>query len=305
MIMLPPAYALKIGHSGASRQMCAYASLLALVGVLIVPTSVINQPAPAVAVEFIKIIEKQIAEQNQNHHGFRIENFDQWVFRNQQNIGEARKQLLDRLQGEAESIQSTCQFGDQQKEKLLLAGRGDIQAFTRLYAELRAKFSEELDNNGQQAMQNIWQEIRPLQNKYHSQIFGAGSLFEKVLDHLLDEQQSARIDQLRREQRAFQFKSAVMQLVSQIDQAAPIRRENREKLLALIDRYALPPKSMAGHNHSHLLIYYMLGQMVEIPEDELRPLFGKPAWKAIQQQMQQGKALKDHLAMQGLVPEKD
>jgi len=264
----------------------------------------VAQPARSVAVEFIEIIEKHVPEQNQNMNGFRIENFDQWVFSNQQKIGGARKRLLDRLQAEAESIQSTCKLADQQKEKLLLAGRGDIQTFTQQYNTVRAKFAEKLKQNDQQAFQNIWQEIQPLQRKYHGQIYGEGSLFRKVLDHLLDEQQLARIEQLRKEQRVFQYRSMVMQLISQFDQASPLTHEKREKLLALIDEYTFPPQSTASTQQSHFVMYYVLSQMAEIPEGELRPLFGKATWKVLKQQIRQGKAMKRNLEQQGLVPEK-
>jgi len=282
--------------------------LMPLVTTLVAAAAVLlglTLPAPAVAVDFIEIVEKEVAKQNQNQHGFRIENFDQWVFSNQQKLSSAQKQLLDRLEGEAESIQSTCKLEDGQKEKLLLAGRGDIQAFTQLYAEVRAKFVEKINENNQQAIQNVWQEIQPLQKKYHGQIFGEGSLFEKVLGHLLDEQQSARLEKIRREQRKFQYQSAIMQTISQFDQVAPLTHKSREKLLALIKQHSYPPKAMTGHNRTHYLTYYIYGQMAEIPEDELRPLFGKAVWKVVKQQMQQGKRMKRNLEQQGLVPDKE
>jgi hypothetical protein len=265
--------------------------------------SILSHPAPAVAVEFIEIIEKKIVENSQNQFRMTIDNFDQWVFNNQQKIGGAKKQLLDRLQAESDSVQSTCVLEDDQKEKLLLAGRGDIHAFMQHYAKLRAKFAENI--NDQQAVQNIWKEIQPLQAKYNGQIYGEGSLFTKVLDHVLDEQQSARMEQLRREQRKFQYQAAVMQLISQFDQAAPITHRKREKLLALIDQHTFPPKSITGSNFNSYLMYFVLSQMAEIPEDELRPLFGEAAWNVIRQQMNQGKAMQRTLKQQGLVPEKD
>jgi len=271
--------------------------------VLIGSIAFLVQSLPAGAVEFIEIVEKQIAaEKNQNQRGFRIEHFDQWVFRKQQTIRGAKKQLLERLEAESDSIQSTCQLADDQKEKLRLAGRGDIQDFLQLYAEIRQKFADNMDD--QQAMQNIWQEIQPLQKKYNGQIYGEGSLFIKVLDNLLDEQQLARMEELRREQRRFQYRATVMQLVSQFDQAAPLTHEKREKLLALIQEHTSPPKSTAGQQRNHFLMYYVLGQMAEIPETELRPLFDKAAWKVVRQQMKQGKSMKRNLEKQGLVPEK-
>ena len=74
-----------------------------------------------------------------------------------------------------------------------------------------------------------------------------------------------------------------MQLLVQFDQAAPFTHENREKLLELVEKHTCPPKSMTGPQQSHYLQYYMLWQMAEIPEDQLRPLFGKAAWKVAEE----------------------
>ena len=260
---------------------------------------------PALAVDFIEIVEEEIAEQQENQHGFRIENFDQWVFSNQQTLYSAKKQLLSRLHGEAESIQAACQLDDQQKEKLLLAGRGDIQAFTQLYTKVRARFAEKIKENNQQAMLNLWQEIQPLQKKYNGQIFGKDSFFEKVLSNLLDDQQSALLEKIRREQRKVQYQAAVMQLILQFDSVAPLTHKNREKLLALIEQHTYPPKAMGGQNQSHYLTYYIYGQMAEISEKELRPLFGKAVWKVVKQQIKQGKSMKRNLEKQGIVPDKE
>jgi len=187
----------------------------------------------------------------------------------------------------------------------MLAGQGDIQAFLQSYAEIHASFKEKLKRNNQQEVQKIWQEIQPLQKKFQSSLFGEGSLFEKVLGPLLDEQQSARLEQLRREQRKFQYRSAVMQLILQIDQASPLTHENRKKLLALIDQHTFPPKSIPSQNRGHYFRYYVLWQMAEIPEDELQPLFGKPAWKMLEKQIKQGTAMKSNLERQGWVPGKE
>jgi hypothetical protein len=257
------------------------------------------------AVDFIEIIEKETAQQSGNQHGFRIEHFDQWVFRDQKKLADAQRQLAERLQGEVAMVHATLKMTDQQKEKLLLAGQGDLQGFLQLYSEVRGKFSEALKQNDQQKVQNLWQEIQPLQKKYNGQIYGAGSIFDKTLVHLLDEQQSARLEQIRREQRKFQYQAAVNQWVLQFEQAAPLTHGNRQKLLAMIDQYTYPPKSMTSSNGSHLLRYYILAQMADFPEGELRTLFDEPVWKVLQVQLRQGKSMQRSLEKQGLVPDKD
>ncbi|NOY42679.1 MAG: hypothetical protein GXP26_12695 [Planctomycetes bacterium] len=214
----------------------------------------------------------------------------------------ARGLLEERLKVEVESIQSTFHLTEEQKDKLALAGLGDIQSFMQLYAKTRSNFEKNMHD--QQAMQNIWQEIQPLQKKFRGQIFGEGSFFNKILKHLLDEQQLDVMQQLLREQSRFQYQAALMQLISQIDQIAPITHAKREQLLVLIAQHTFPPKSMPGNNRGHYFTYYVLGQFAEIPEDQLRPLFGKAAWKALRDQIKQGKRMKRNLEQQGLVPDK-
>ena len=289
-------------HSTPYVASCFWAFMITILFGAAMPLAI---PVPALAVDFIEIVEEEIAEQQENQHGFRIENFDQWVFSNQQKLSGAKKQLLSRLQGEAESIQTTCQLDNEQVEKLLLAGRGDIHDFSQLYTKVRASFAEKIKENNQQAMQNIWQEIQPLQKKYHGQIFGEESLFKKVLEHLLDDQQSAILEKLRREQRKFLYESAILQLISQYDQVAPLTHKRRKKLLALIEQHTYPPKAMNGHNRTHYLTYYIYGQMAEISEDDLQPLFEESVWKVVKQHMHQGKSMKSNLKQQGLVPDKE
>ncbi len=275
---------------------------LAPLAVLICFTTAATHSPLSFAVEFIEIIEEKAKAPNQNRHGFRIENFDQWIFQNQMKGSGARGLLEERLKVEVESIQSTFHLTEDQKDKLALAGLGDIQSFMQLYAKTRSNFEKNMHD--QQAMQNIWREIQPLQKKYRGQIFGKESLFNKVLKHLLDKQQLDVMQQLLREQSKFQYQAAVMQLISQIDQVAPITHAKREQLLVLIAQYTFPPKIMPGSHWGHYFTYYVFGQLAEIPEDQLRPLFGKAAWKTLRDQIKQGKRMKRNLEQQGLVPDK-
>jgi len=280
-----------------------FASKLNFGPLLICFAAVLSMVAPCVAIEFIEIVKKEKEEKhNQNQHGFRIENIDQWIFQNQTTIQGARKKLLERLKLEVDSVQSVCQLTDDQKAKLTLAGRGDIQAFTLQYHAIRAKFAKDLLE--QKNINNIWQEIQPLQIKYNSgQLFGEKSFFAKVLEHLLDEQQMAHIQKLRREQRLFRYQAAARQLIVKLDQIAPITHEQREQLFALIDKHTVPPKSISGNNRSHYLMFYVLGQLAEIPEKELQALFRTETWECLQKQIKQSRGMKHQLEKMGMVPD--
>lgn len=276
-----------------------------LVAVLLGAAILMIQPIPVLAIHFIEIIEKEIVEENHNQFGFQLEQFNQLVFNNQVELGGARKQLLNRLQLESDSLQSICQLAEEQKEKLLLAGRGDIHTFVQEYARLHEKFAADLKKQDQQALQNIWSDISPLRNQYNGKIFGQDSFFKKVLGGLLNEEQVALLEQLRREQNQFLYRTAIMQFIQQFDQVAPLTHKKRKKLLDLFEQHTLPPKSTTGSNLSHYFSYYLCLQMKGMPEEELRPLFGERAWKSLQQQMMQAKAMERQLQNQGLVPDQE
>lgn len=277
--------------------------IVALVAAVFCHMAAATLALPSFAVEFIEIIEDQEEQPEQNMHGFRLEHFGQWVFNEQIDAEGARTNLLERLESESESIQAVCQLSDEQKSTLALAGWGDVQEFFRKYEEARATFKKNIHD--QEAFQNIWQEIQPLQNKYRGRMFGEGSLFSKVLKQLLNEKQLAIMQQLKREQCLFQYQAAVRGVISQFDQFAPITHEKRERLLALVNQHTFPPKSIPVSNRSHYLTYYILGQFSEIPGNELRSMFSDAAWKVVQPRIKQGAAMTRQLEKQGLVPDKE
>lgn len=285
----------------STRARLGYSRVIALGAMLFCVAAVVPWSGSLLAIEFFEIIEEEHPGQNQNRNQFKIEQFDQWVF-DGQGVSAAKTHLSDRLKSETKSMQSVCQLTDGQNAKLRLAGQGDIQAFMQKYSETRAKFEGNVDN--QQAMQNIWQEIQPLQKKYHGNIFGEGSLFTKVLKQTLDQQQSLRWQQLQREQRLFQYEATFQYVISLFDQVAPLTQKNREQLLALIDQYTFPPKSISSVRHDHFLTSYIYSQLAEIPEDELRPLFRDAPWKILQNHRKRGKRMKRELKKQGMVPDK-
>ena len=269
-----------------------------LLSILCIASSVTT----AYAIDFYVIVEEKQPQPQQNHNGFRLEHFEQWVFNEQIDVNGARKKLAERLQSEAESIRSIFQLTQGQIDKLSLAGMGDIQAFMHEYEKTKEHFKNNLHD--QQAMQNIWQDIQPLQQKYRGQMFGQGSLFAKIMKHLLDEDQLRIMQKLKREQSKFYYQSAVRQTILQIDQVSPLTHKNRQHLLELIEKHTYPPKNIPAGSQAHFLNYYVYGQLGNIPEKQLQAIFPDATWDFVKKQIRQGTGMKRHLDQQGLVPDK-
>jgi WD40 repeat protein len=127
------------------------------------------------------------------------EQFDRWVF--QQHDRAAARQWFDsQLTIQIERIDQAYGLTEAQKQKLRLAGRGDIKRFFDRYESVKQKF--QLIEQDAQKLQAIWQDVQPLQAAV-SDLFQGDSLLFKSLPNTLTAEQLARYEALARERRAF------------------------------------------------------------------------------------------------------
>src|SRR5258707_11945120 len=92
------------------------------------------------------------------------ENFEQWIFREFQNAAGARGRLDSLLMLNIESVAQVCGLSEAQRQKLWLAGRGDIKRFFDSVDELRRKFqSVKTDQN---RLQVLFREVQPLHSTF-------------------------------------------------------------------------------------------------------------------------------------------
>ena len=68
------------------------------------------------------------------------EMFDQWVFQQSRNVAEARRRLDCMLALRIEEVDRAAQLTDAQKQKLRLAGKGDMKRFFARYETVKKKF---------------------------------------------------------------------------------------------------------------------------------------------------------------------
>ena len=86
-----------------------------------------------------------------------------------------------------DDLDRVCALSESQKQKLRLAGQGDIKRFFDRVADSSGSSAGQTDPN-----QNIWQEIQPLQIELNTGLFGDESLFAKTIKRTLDREQTAR-----------------------------------------------------------------------------------------------------------------
>ena len=142
--------------------------------------------------------------------------------------------------------------------------------------------------------------MQPLPVKWRAGVFGADSLFEKVLSGIMSEEQSATYEQMLTERWNRQFASAVKVAVACIERGVPMTRMQRE---SFVDLFEPPPRPKAGDKR--YLRYLVLYQLSAVPESELAAILDEAQIKALDPFILQGRQMKVSLRSMGLLEEDD
>jgi hypothetical protein len=219
--------------------------------------------------------------------------FDSWVFQNFSTAAAARRKLEQMLSLQMDDVDRTCQLTEPQKKKLLLAGRGDMLRFFESVEVVRKKFL--LVRKDQQKFNEIWQEISPLQVKFQAGLFGDDSFYHKTLRNMLKGDQLSKFTQVDGDRRKFQYRAKAELVVAMLENALPLRDEQRQKFIKLIVDETKPPRSF-GQQQDY---YIVMWNISKIPEKTLKPLFSEAEWKILNQQFAQVRGLEQWLKQSG------
>jgi hypothetical protein len=235
--------------------------------------------------------------------GFTDENLDQWIFQNNGNNGSggARQQLDSMLALHLDDVDRACKLTDAQKKKLQLVGRGDIKRFYVLYDKVKQKF--QLVKNDQQKMQEIWQEINPLQVMVQFGLYDDDSLFGRSLHNILTPEQLARYTAAARERRAAANRAQIELAVYSLELSMPLRQEQRRGFIETVDKLIKPPRR--ANVYGYMGHYYIMYQLARIPEEKIRPFFDDAQWKAVSSQFGQFRQFRPWLKQSGVLTEDD
>ena len=219
--------------------------------------------------------------------------FDQWVFENFPTVAAARKKLEQMLMLQMDDVDRACQLSEVQKKKLQLAGRGDMLQFFEQVEVVRKKFL--LVRKDQQKFNEIWQDISPLQVKFQAGLFSDDSFYHKTLRNMLKGEQLSKYSLIDGERRKFQYRAKVELVVAMLENALPLRDEQRQKVITLIVEETNPPRSF-GQQQDY---YVVMWNISKIPEKTLKPLFSDAEWKILNQQFAQVRGLEQWLKQSG------
>src|SRR5581483_10939606 len=197
---------------------------------------------------------------------------------------------------QVEDIDRACKLTDVQKKKLLLSGRGDIKRFFNLYEKAKQKF--QLVKDDQRKLQEIWQDIGPMQTIMQSGLFNDDSFLFKSLHNTITQEQFQIYQALTRERRAFRHRADIELAVMMIEMNAPLRAEQRRDLITLLSKATKPPRKSGQYGY-----YVTIYQLSQLPEEKVKPLFDDAQWKAVRAQMRGLNGMKQWLKQTGELPD--
>jgi hypothetical protein len=223
-----------------------------------------------------------------------LEQMDQWVFGRYGGSGGARTKLDSSLLVRIQDVDRACGITEAQKQKLRLAGRGDIKRFFDKVEALKRRFQQGQNDPNT----NIWQEIQPLQVELNTGLFGDDSLYVKTIRRTLDHDQTARFESVSRERKSFRFRATVDWFVVHLDKGLGLTDLQRQRFVELLVNEAQPPRKFGPGDY-----WYLLVQTARLPEPKLKPIFDAPQWRLLSRQFVQARGMEQWLKTNGVLGE--
>lgn len=222
-------------------------------------------------------------------------NFDQWVFQGRGDANAARQRIESTLKLRIDDVHRICDLADAQKQKLTLAARGDIKRFLEEVEAVREKFrAVQQDGN---AVNAIWQDIQPVQQKLSNGLFGETSLFAKTLRKTLTPEQVVKYKANMDERHRYRHRAMVASALATLENSVPLRHEQHEALVKLIVEKSQLPQASGQYNH-----YVVMYQISKLPENEVQALLDDRQQKLLARHLEQFRGMAQMLIQNGILP---
>jgi hypothetical protein len=210
----------------------------------------------------------------------------------------ARSRLNAQLLDQVQDIDRVCKLTDAQKEKLQLAGRGDIKRFFDRYEAFRLQLPSQDGAPGNPVP--FPQEANVLRITLQSTLFHEDSLLHKSLRHTLTAEQFDRYDVIVRERRVARHRVNVERAVQMLGQSPQLSEAHRRQLITVLTRETKPHRRPSPYD-----AYLVLFQFGRLPPEKQKTLFGDAAWAAVNQRFVQFLSAEPQLRQLGLLPPED
>jgi len=240
------------------------------------------------------------AVQNQavNHFFMNDDNFEANVFQPSGNAKQARIQIETKLKLQLNELNRICELNDAQKQKLKLAASSDMKRFFDEVESVRKKFKA--GKQDQNAWNEVWQEISPLQMKMATGLFGDTSFFCKTIRKTLSDEQYAKYNSMVTERRRFRYKSSIETVITSFEDSVALNHTQHDAIVKLLLDETQPPASF-GQYDVHVVMY----QLARIPEAKLKAVLDERQWNQAQIHFNQYRGMEQFLIQNGLIPKEE
>ena len=205
-----------------------------------------------------------------------------WAFENQSSVNDARQRAEELLNGQIEFVAVIGTLRPDQRQRLELAGQGDISRFFADAETLMRTLPR--GNLTQEEWQGVWQKLSPIRERYTQGLNGRESLFQKALRSVLTAEQIDTYREVARQRAQRHYRALVGMAVAEIEIKLPLTIDQRTELVELLMKETDPPRGVVNN---YLQTAYVQWQMSKLPEEKLRAIFDEVEWKLMQGMMQQ------------------
>ncbi len=190
------------------------------------------------------------------------------VFQGTSSIDQARQQVDAILAARILILEEIGGLQPDQQELLQLAGRGDIVRFFRALEELMANHNKTQFTN--EEWQEFWRKTQPLRQQYQQGLHNQQSLFYRVTQMELQEDQRNKIREYATQRGARHDRVLAKIAIAMIEREIPLTIEQRETLLGWLNERseALPVAS----TQLYYQVFDVMHRLDEIPEEKLRDI---------------------------------
>jgi hypothetical protein len=231
------------------------------------------------------------AQQDFNRIELSENQLEMWVFRNSSNLETARTQALNGLEIQLEVISQVGELSEDQRKKLTLAGKGDIERFFAEFMVVRRAFKP--GSMTQQEYSDLWSRIQPMVQRYASGLHHQGSLFSKTVRTTLSGEQLKKFDEMNRDRQRRHYRAKIEMTVNTLESRTPLTKEQRTKLIDMLLEKTQPPRAWGQSD-----FYLVLWRMSQLPEADLKALFDDREWKVIKAQIDQVAGMREWIKQQ-------
>jgi hypothetical protein len=209
---------------------------------------------------------------------------------------QVRKRLETRLKSRINQVDRACKLTPDQKNKLNVAGRGDIRRLFAQIDELKSKLATDAEAVGRIVAQLT--EYREVLTE--NDCFGEGSLYAKVLNHTLTPAQVTVRERSEQEASLAQHRATIRWVLGSMEPWLQLSQEQRQKLESLLAAKTRAPRKFGAYDY-----YGLIFQASKLSDQEFKSIFNEAQWQKVERQIAEARRLEQTLRTGGFLPDDD